>query len=278
MKERKRESGKVPTGEARPPRLLVPELAAYRASSEEILLRKEEKAHVRSRRLGDGEQVVILDGMGARARACLTRRGTAVRLLAFEADSAGRSPSSPADFSSLPGEPALRVSILLACAEPGRIEWAIEKGTECGAAAFVLTVAARSQRAHVAALKARLARLTRIAVEATKQCDRTIVPAVEGPMGIEDLLRREEERGEGRRPLVVADAGGEPLRSVVLASRFTDSSSRGLLIAVGPEGGFNPAEISLFEEFGALPVSLGPRILRLETAVVAALTLLVGGR
>jgi 16S rRNA (uracil1498-N3)-methyltransferase len=48
-----------------------------------------------------------------------------------------------------------------------------------------------------------------------------------------------------------------------------------VLLAIGPEGGFSPREISLFEENGALLVSLGPRILRLETAVVAALTLLV---
>jgi 16S rRNA (uracil1498-N3)-methyltransferase len=280
MKERGREVGRVATGKRRAPLVIVPELAAFRGSSEEILLRKEERAHVRSRRLRDGDEVVALDGLGARARACLTRRGTALRLLAFEGDPRHSSsllkPSSPA-FASLQGEPALRVTVLLACAEPRRIEWAVEKGTECGAAGFVLLEAERSQRAHVAALKTRTTRLCRIAAEATKQCGRTLVPTIEGPMEIEDFLRREDRRGEARRPLAVADAGSGPLRSVLRSSAFSDSSSRGVVIAVGPEGGFNPAELFSFEEFGALRVSLGPRILRLETAVVAALTLLVGG-
>jgi 16S rRNA (uracil1498-N3)-methyltransferase len=278
MKERETGSGAPLTGEARPPRVLVPELAMYRGSSEEILLRKEERAHVRSRRLRDGEEVLALDGKGARARACLTRQGTAVRLLAFEESSGDLSPSSPSFFSSLPGEPPLRVTVLLACAEPGRIEWAIEKGTECGAATFVLTAAARSQRAHVAALRARRARLSRIAVEATKQCDRTIVPPVEGPEEIGDFLGREERRGDSRRTVLLADPSGRPLEQESLRSSFLASDARGVALAIGPEGGFTPTEISLFDDFGALRFSLGPRILRLETAVVAALTLLVGGR
>src|SRR5664280_2412298 len=113
---------------ARPPRVLVPELAAHRALPEEdgILLRREERDHVRSRRLRDGDEVVVLDGNGLRARGTLTRSGTAVTHLSFEESS-----SSP---SLLPGEPANSVTVLLACAEPARVEWAIEKGTECGAA------------------------------------------------------------------------------------------------------------------------------------------------
>src|ERR1035438_8307236 len=71
---------------ARPPRVLVPELAAHRAAPEEdeILLGREEKDHVRSRRLRDGDEVVVLDGKGLRARGTLTRSGTAVALFTFE--------------------------------------------------------------------------------------------------------------------------------------------------------------------------------------------------
>ena len=90
--------------------------------------------------------------------------------------------------------------VALACAEPARIEWAVEKGTECGAAGFALLACERSQKGHVTALSspARLERLRRIAVEATKQCDRTIVPFVEGPKSTEDFLRR-VKRGEADR-------------------------------------------------------------------------------
>ncbi len=267
----------------RPPRVLVPDLSAYEMS-EEILLRKEERDHVRSRRLRDGSEVVVLDGKGLRARGRLSRSGTAVVLFPFEENSLYSSSSS---LSLLPGEPAVRVTVALACAEPARVEWAIEKGTECGAAGFILLDAERSQRAHVAALSKRIPRLVRIAEEATKQCDRTIVPFVEGPKRPEDFLRRVREG----TPLFLFIAGPAgkvedgPVpsrRTRVLAERseFTREgegapAGRELVVAVGPEGGFAPAEISLFEEKGALRTSLGPRILRLETAVVVALARLV---
>src|ERR1039458_4624981 len=245
---------------ARPPRVLVPELAAHRAAPEEdeILLRREEKDHVRSRRLRDGDEVVVLDGKGLRARGKLTRSGTAVTHLSFEESS-----SSP---SLLPGEPANSVTVLLACAEPARVEWAIEKGTECGAAGFVLLDAERSQRSHVAALSKRIPRLIRIAEEATKQCDRTIVPFVEGPKSTEEFLGG--LRGE---TLIVADPGGAPIASFAPGI----PAGRELVVAIGPEGGFTPAEFSSFAEKSPVFLSLGPRILRLETAVVVALARLV---
>jgi 16S rRNA (uracil1498-N3)-methyltransferase len=247
---------------ARPPRVLVPDLTEHQGSlvenrGEEILLRKEEREHVRSRRLEDGDQVVALDGKGARARAVLARGGTAIVL----------SPSKQIFSSSslsLPGEPTNRVVVALACAEPARIEWAIEKGTECGAAGFVLLDAERSQRAHVAALSKRIPRLVRIAEEATKQCDRTLVPFVEGPKSTEDFLGG--GRGEGK--LFLADPAGVPIASI--APHLGDGA-----VAIGPEGGFSPSEVSLFNANSSLFLSLGPRILRLETAVVVALARLV---
>jgi len=247
---------------ARPLRVLVPELAAHRGSSEEteILLRKEERDHVRSRRLRDGDEVVALDGKGARAPARVVRGGAAVALLPSKKISSSSSSSSSL---ILPGEPANHVVVALACAEPARIEWAIEKGTECGAAGFVLLDAARSQRAHVAALAKRIPRLIRIVEEATKQCDRTIVPFVEGPKSIEDFLRRGRREGT----LFVAEPSAD---SAFVAPLLGDST-----VAIGPEGGFAPSELSLFKANLSLFLSLGPRILRLETAVVVALARLV---
>jgi 16S rRNA (uracil1498-N3)-methyltransferase len=245
------------TASAHPPRVLVPDLAAHVGSSEEnrkISLKVEEREHVRSRRLRDGDEVVAIDGKGARAAAILVGGGSAVALLPSKKTSSSSS-------TLLPGESANRVVVALACAEPARVEWAIEKGTECGAAGFVLLDAERSQRSHVAALAKRLPRLVRIAEEATKQCDRTLVPFVEGPKSTEDLLRG--LRGEG---LLVAEPGGAAL----LGPREGP-----VVIGIGPEGGFAPAELKLFEEKGALRTSLGSRILRLETAVVVALARLV---
>lgn len=244
---------------SRPPRVLVPDLAERLTRSEEnqkISLKVEEREHVRSRRLRDGDEVVAIDGKGGRAPAILARGGTAISLLPSKKLFSSSSPSV-----ALPGEPANRVVVALACAEPARVEWAIEKGTECGAAGFVLLDAERSQRAHVAALAKRLPRLGRIAEEATKQCDRTLVPFVQGPKSTEAFLRT--VRGDR---LLVAEAGGAPL-----AGPFPGAA----IAAIGPEGGFAPSEISLFEENASLFFSLGPRILRLETAVVVALARLV---
>ena len=95
-----------------------------------------------------------------------------------------------------------------------------------------------------------------------KQCDRTIVPFVEGPKSIEDFLR-----GLGEEKLLVAD-----LRGVSIASAAPGAP---VMLAIGPEGGFAPAEISSFAEKSPVFLSLGPRILRLETAVVVALARLV---
>jgi 16S rRNA (uracil1498-N3)-methyltransferase len=263
MKEK--EDAKPRAVEARPPRVLLPELAAHGAG-EEVPLKKEEAAHLRARRLKDGDEVILLDGRGGQGRGAIASKGRAVRVATFEEGPGLVFPSAPSVFASLPGEPRLRVTVLLACAEPARVEWAVEKGTECGAAGFVLVEAARSQRAHVAAMRTRLSRLSRIAAEATKQCDRTIVPAIEEPRTPEDFLRRWTGR------VVVAQPGAPELSRAAIP-RFGC-----VALAIGPEGGFDPSEVSLFEESGALLFSLGPRVLRLETAVVAALTVLVGGR
>ncbi|HQR47620.1 MAG TPA: RsmE family RNA methyltransferase, partial [Thermoanaerobaculia bacterium] len=195
---------------ARPPRVIVPDLAAHAGSSGEIPLGKDEIAHLLSRRLRDGDDVVVLDGRGARGRARVAGRGTAVVLASFEGFP-GASPA-PSPFPSLPGEPARRVTVLLSCAETARIEWAVEKGTECGAAGFVLLAAARSQRSHVAALGARRARLSRIAAEAAKQCDRTIVPEIEGPVTPGEILRT------WTGPLLLAQPGAPAFASSAVAA------------------------------------------------------------
>ncbi len=228
-----------------PPRVLVP--GVLLEPGREVVLSDEEVRHLRVSRVGPAEELVLLDGRGARAAACLSASGRAASVTAL-----------------LPprGEPARRVTVFLGVGEPARVEWAVEKGTECGAAAFVLVAAARSQRAHVAAAAARVERLRRIAAEAVKQCDRTVVPEVGAPAPLAGLL----DGRHGR--LLVARPGASSLRSDTLPAGD-------LAVAIGPEGGFDDAEERLLDAAGAVPFGLGGRILRLETAVVAALVRLV---
>jgi 16S rRNA (uracil1498-N3)-methyltransferase len=227
------------------PRVLVP--GARLQAGERVVLPEAEARHLRVSRVGPGEDVVLLDGAGARAEARLSadgREAVVQRLL-------------PAR-----GEPTRRVTVLLGVGDVARVEWAVEKGTECGAARFVLVAAARSQRAHVAAATSRLERLRRIAAEAAKQCDRTVVPEILAPQSLAAAL---DLCGE---PLFVARPGAPRLAAGVVPGAA-------VAVAVGPEGGFDTAEERLLDEAGAVAFGLGGRILRLETAVVAALVRLV---
>jgi 16S rRNA (uracil1498-N3)-methyltransferase len=211
-----------------------------------LVLPDAEARHLRVSRIGPGAEVVVLDGEGARAAAHLSSDGR-------QAIVQGLVPAR--------GEPSRRVTVLLGVGEPARVEWAVEKGTECGAARFLLVAAARSQRAHVAAGSAKLERLRRIAAEAAKQCNRSVVPGVFEPQALAAGLAR------CHGPLFVARPGAPRLVS--------GTSGLDVAVAVGPEGGFDAAEEGLLDESGAVPFSLGGRILRLETAVVAALVRLV---
>ncbi len=227
-----------------PPRFLA---GGSIASGEVVRLTDEEARHVRVRRLRDGEPVAILDGSGTIGFGPLTRGGTAVRVELVESGA---------------GEPGAAWTVAVAGAEIVRVEWAVEKGTECGAAAFLVYAASRSQASHLRALSARLPRLGRIAAEAAKQCGRSVIPPVSGPWPFESLLSR------GR--CVAAVPGAPPLAS------GDERIPPGGVLVIGPEGGLTEKEITSLSDSGAVLFGLGPRTLRLETAVVAALTRLLG--
>jgi 16S rRNA (uracil1498-N3)-methyltransferase len=225
-----------------PPRVLVP--GGRIAAGVAVPLPDAEARHLRVSRAGAGGTVVLLDGTGGRAEAILSASGkeaVVTRLVPPK------------------GEPARRVTLLLGVGEPARVEWAVEKGTECGASLFLLVSAARSQKAHVAAAAARLERIRRIAAEAVKQCDRTVVPAIVGPLPLDAALEACD------RALLVARPGAPELQPGLVPAGSVS-------VAIGPEGGFDPVEEALLDASGALPVGLGNRILRLETAVVATLS------
>lgn len=227
------------------PRVIVPGIVLEAGAR--VLLPETETRHLRVSRVGPGAEVVLLDGLGTRAAATL--------------DASGRE-AVVRELLPQRGEPRSEVTVLLGVGELPRVEWAVEKGTECGAASFVLVSAVRSQRAHVAAAGSRLARLRRIAAEAAKQCDRTCVPGIRGPVPLAEALAGVPGR------LLVARPGAPPLRR--------ETARNGpATVAIGPEGGFGPAEESLLDGAGAVPFGLGPRVLRLETAVVATLARLV---
>lgn len=191
-------------------------------------------------RLRAGAPLAVFDGCGAeRAATVAAVRGAAVTL---------------ALGAALVAAPEPPVPVVLACAFPraSRGDWLVEKATEIGVAQLVPLAADRSV---LRAGEGRLARWRRIAVEAAEQCGRAVVPVIGGepPAGA---------------TLVVAD----PETATTAREQFArlPAPPRAVVLQIGPEGGWSPAELAAFDRAGALHCTLGPRLMRVETAAILA--------
>jgi 16S rRNA (uracil1498-N3)-methyltransferase len=166
-----------------------------------------------------------------------------------------------------PNEPAIDVELIQAIPKGDRWERIIEKGTELGATGFRPIYAERSvRRIPLPRLEEKLRRWTQRAVAAAKQCERARTPPVASPAELGEMLAQIGPAGEGEARLLLAERG--PGRPPIPPG----SPPRSVLLAVGPEGGWAPAERESFIQEGFQPVRLGPRILRADTAAIAGLT------
>jgi 16S rRNA (uracil1498-N3)-methyltransferase len=221
------------------------------------------QAHQISRvlRLKSGDRVVFVDGAGREYRVRLDE----VRSAAVTGTVDRVQPSRP--------EPRLFLTLYQALVPRDRFESALQKGTEVGISRFVPTWCERSIVPGERIDEKRLKRWRRIVTEAAEQCERGVVPAVAPPMRFGDALA--EAAGSG--PTLVA---WERERERSIQAGLRDAlAGPSLGLMVGPEGGFSSLEISAARDAEALTVSLGPRILRTETAgpVMAALALYEAG-
>lgn len=173
------------------------------------------------------------------------------------------------------GEAAVLARTRAQGAEPGPVlvapvlrrdttEWMVEKATELGAAAILLTTSMRS-----AVTRTNPDRLTAIATEAAEQCGRLTVPRIDAPKPLE---RRLADWPAELRLVVCDETGASPPLASVLAGLPPAAFPPAVL--VGPEGGFAPDELDRLRDLPfSLPASLGPRTLRAETAALAGLAL-----
>ena len=172
-------------------------------------------------------------------------------------------------IAEVAADPALPVTLLLSVFKFDRMEWAIEKATELGAARIVPLIARRSEKHLAQAAAARAERWRRIAVEASKQARRSDVLQVDDPLLLKTAV---QARNQALR-LVLA----EQERSTTLHHALTEALSAAgdsvpeIRIAVGPEGGWTGEEEAMFDAENWKAVSLGPRILRAETAAITAM-------
>ena len=179
-------------------------------------------------------------------------------------------------ISELEADPALPVTLVMAVYKFDHMEWAIEKATELGVAAIAPVIARRSEKHLAQAAAKRAERWRRIVHEAAQQSRRSDVPIVFDPVTLTARVRAASESAAGDSAvahIVLAEQERTTtLRHVVkevMAAAGTETPA--IEIAIGPEGGWAPEEEALFDANGWRAASLGPRILRAETAAIAAL-------
>jgi 16S rRNA (uracil1498-N3)-methyltransferase len=172
-------------------------------------------------------------------------------------------------IAELEADPALPVTLVMAVYKFDHMEWAIEKATELGVAAIAPVLARRTEKHLAEAAGKRAERWRRIAHEAAEQARRSDVPIIFEPT---PLATRVRAASEAMRIVLAEQERTTTLRYALkeaLAAAGAETPS--LELAVGPEGGWAPSEEALFDANGWRAVSLGPRILRAETAAIAAL-------
>jgi 16S rRNA (uracil1498-N3)-methyltransferase len=177
----------------------------------------------------------------------------------------------------LEAEAALPVHLLLAVIKFDHYEWGLEKLTELGAARITPVIARRTEKhlAHAAAKRAE--RWRRIALEAAKQSRRSDLPQVDDPLPLKQALAQVNARtklllAETEEENSLVSAVGPGFSPDSASQPVSESAGMRLALAIGPEGGWTPEEMALFSESGWRHVTLGPRILRAETAAIAALS------
>ena len=199
-------------------------------------------------RLAVGDPVVLFDGLGGECEA---------RLLAF-----GKQPLARlGPRLSIERESPLQITLVQALASGDKMDWIVQKAVELGVAAVQPVAAERSvlKLSGDRAVK-RVAHWQQIAVAACEQSGRNRVPAVGEILPLAKYLA---SPFDGARLILAPGAEG------ALARKTPPSGP--LAILIGPEGGWSPAELALATRAGCAPLALGPRVLRTETAGLAAL-------
>ena len=166
-------------------------------------------------------------------------------------------------------DPALPVTLLLSVFKFDRMEWAIEKATELGAACIVPMIARRTEKHLAQAAAARVERWRRVALEASKQARRSDVLQIADPLPLKSAVLTQ---GEAIR-LVLAEQERSTTLHHALSQALAASGDEvpEIRMAIGPEGGWTAEEEAIFDAESWKAVSLGPRILRAETAATAAM-------
>lgn len=200
-------------------------------------------------RLAEGAPILLFDGRGGQYPSELIIDGRRARARVQRLDPVER-------------ESPLVLTLAQAWIASDKLDWVVEKAVELGAAAIVLFPTERSVvRLSGERRERRVSHLRQLAIAACAQCGRNRLPALMAADSLRDAVCRLPERS---RFVMSPTAGAAP--------KLQGAEAAG--IVVGPEGGFTEGELALATAEGCVPIQLGPRVLRTETAGLAALSAL----
>ena len=203
-------------------------------------------------RLRDGDPVVLFNGTGGEFAAQLSI-------------SKSNAYATIDTFSSVERETSLRVKLIQSWVAADKLDWIIEKSVELGVDSISLAPAQRCViRIEGERLDKRIGRLRELIIAACAQCGRNRIPRIEASPTL----------GASLEAAVGGNMRGALLHPGSELSLVTAASKNGTVLAVGPEGGFDDAELVLAGRLGYSAYHLGPRVLRAETAAPAALAAL----
>ncbi len=208
--------------------------------------------HVQVLRLQPGVEITLFDGAGGEWQAVITdmRKRVAVEVKTHHA---------------IEREAAKHITLALGMPANERMDWLIEKATELGVAAIQPLISERSVlRLSGERAEKKLAHWRSVAIAACEQCGRNRVPVISAVQAYEAWLHG-MDKGPFQARFILSTRQGKSLSAV---------SSDKILFLSGPEGGLSDKEEQLAIDTGFIPLSLGPRILRAETAPLAVLSLL----
>jgi len=205
-------------------------------------------------RLKPGDQVELLDNQGSAYLAALEKDGSGVLF--------GRVISN----KTINTEPRVRLTLYFGLTRREKFEWILQKGTEIGVSIFQPFASRRTLVRKADAAEKRRGRWQGILREAAEQSGRGRIPELGDPLRIEDAIKQSQEAND----LTLAAWVHEKQTGLSEIIGVLENPPQSLGIFTGPEGGFAPEEIDRMLETGVKMISLGKRILRMETAAILA--------
>lgn len=210
--------------------------------------------HIRVRRLRAGQEIVLFDGTGIEACATL------------EFDKSGQAIATLGATQPIDRELPQRLTLIQGIASQDRMDWVIEKAVELGVSSLMPVTAKRSVvKLNDDRASKRTAQWQKQVIAASEQCGRNRLMQIHAPCSVEQAIASVKHE-----PMLLCHVSSETVRLDDQAVLKAITTRQAASIIVGPEGGWDNVEAQRWLESGAYPISLGERVLRTETAGLAA--------